>query len=87
MVTIQLTTNAKIKIDNEKITLFSYHTRVAQIDTLTGWLDVYGLHSTTTRKHISKFMEMYTNYDYKLAKQLAENYEQFNLYTGEVKAR
>ena len=50
---------AHIEIDNDRNThLFSYVTLVATI-TNDGWLTVYGLHSMTTRKHISAFMKEY----------------------------
>ena len=46
---------AHIEIDNaNNKELFSYVTRVASL-TNDGWLTIYGLHSQTTRKHISAF--------------------------------
>lgn len=75
---------AHIEIDNDNNkTLFSCVTRVAEL-TDDGWLTVYGLHSMTTRKHISAFMREYTNLDYHTAKAAYEGNYRINIYTGEV---
>ena len=63
--------------------LYSYSTKVAEVR--DGWLRIFGLYSMTTRKHISWFMRE-LGLDYKLAKQLYEDYMTMNIYTGEVKA-
>jgi len=49
-----------------RITLVSYKTTVAEI--IGGVLQVYGLYSMTTRKHISAFVREYANTDYAIAK-------------------
>ena len=75
---------AHIEIDNDNnIHLFSYVTLVATI-TNDSWLTVYGLHSMTTRKHISAFMREYTNLDYYTAKAAYEGNYRINVKTGEV---
>ena len=65
------------------IALFSYVTLVATIDK-DGWLQVYGLHSQTTRRHISAFMKEYTPCDYNVAKFIYQNDMIINIHTGEV---
>ena len=77
---------AHIEIDdNNNILLFSYVTLVASI-TDDGWLTVYGLHSMTTRKHISAFMREYGGgvLDYYSAKAAYEGDYRINIHTGEV---
>ena len=77
---------AHIEIDNDRnINLFSYVTLVATI-TSDGWLTVYGLHSMTTRKHISAFMKEYGGgvLDYQSAKAAYEGNYRINIHTGEV---
>ena len=76
---------AHIEISDEGvITLFSYVTRVAEIDS-DGFLTVYGLHSMTTRKHIGTFVKEYTPYfDYQSAKACYEGGYKINIETGEV---
>lgn len=69
--------------DNGCVGLFSYYTLVATIDE-NGWLTVYGLHSATTRKHISAFMREYTPCDYNTAKWCYRNNYEINIHTGEV---
>lgn len=71
-------------IDNNSIMLFSYVTRVVEIDE-DGWLTVYGLYSATTRRHISAFMREYTKLDYSIAKQCYNDKKTINIYTGEVR--
>ena len=76
--------NAHVRIDNDgSITLVSYVTDVVKIDK-DGWIEVTGLYSNTTRRHISRFMEEYTNRDYYFAKHLYEKGIRYNLNTGEV---
>lgn len=73
--------------DNGTTYLRSYSTIVAAIDS-DNWLEVYGLYSATTRKHISAFMHEYaTRYDYYTAKSLCQTHEKLNLTTGERRAR
>lgn len=68
--------------DNNNVALKSYETEVI-IVTPDGWLNVYGLYSPTTRKHISAFMQEYTNKDYYFAKMLYETEQRYNIKTGE----
>ena len=65
------------------IALFSYLTLVATIDN-NGWLQVYDLHSQTTRRHISAFMAEYTPCNYGIAKFIYQNDMVINIHTGEV---
>ena len=76
---------AHIEIDNDRnIHLFSYVTLVATI-TNDGWLTVYGLHSMTTRKHISAFMKEYGGVlAYDSAKAAYEGNYRINIHTGEI---
>lgn len=81
---------AHVEIDNEgNIFLFSYFTLVAFLDS-KGWLEVYGLFSMTTRKHIGAFMKEYVKYpngesgDYTDAKRCFDRRQRFNIYTGEI---
>ena len=53
---------AHIEIDNEgNVFLFSYLTLTATL-TADGWLEITGLYSITTRKHIGAFMAEYVTY-------------------------
>lgn len=77
---------AHVEIDNQNNkNLFSYVTLVANI-TDDGWLSVFGLHSMTTRKHISAFVKEYSNgvLDYSNAKAAFEDNYRINIYTGEI---
>ena len=81
---------AHVEIDNENnISLFSYVTRVAAISS-DGWLEIFGLYSATTRKHIGAFMKEYVIYpngnhgDYQLAKKIYNDNHRFNIETGEL---
>ena len=77
---------AHVEIDDDhNKTLFSYVTRVAEL-TDDGWLTVYGLHSMTTRKHISAFMKEYGGgvLQYDSAKAAYEGNYRINIYTGEI---
>ena len=49
--------------DNYSIVLYSYNTRVAEINKLTGQASVLGLYSRTTTKHIIEFLKQYYNSD------------------------
>lgn len=76
--------NAYVRIDADgAITLVSYTTEVVKISA-DGWIEVTGLYSATTRRHISRFMDEYTNRDYYFAKNLVEKGIRYNLNTGEV---
>ena len=76
--------NAYVRIDPDgAITLVSYTTEVVRISA-DGWIEVTGLYSATTRRHISRFMEEYTDRDYYFAKDLVTNGIRYNLNTGEV---
>lgn len=76
--------NAHVRIDNDgSITLVSYVTDVVRISA-DGWIEVTGLYSATTRRHISRFMDEYTNRDYYFAKSLYEKGIRYNLNTGDV---
>ena len=77
--------NAKVVIDENGTTLISYTTPVATIDK-DGWLVINGLYSMTTRKHIGAFMREYAGHDYQTAKRIYENYERYNILTGEVES-
>ena len=72
-----------IKYDDGTTILQSYKTQVAEIDK-DGWLQVFGLYSATTRRHISAFMREYTNFDYYMAKDIYISSEKLNLATGEI---
>lgn len=77
---------AHIEIDeNGKATLFSYVTRVAEINA-EGWVTIFGLYSQTTRKHISAFIREYTKgaLTYQHAKHAYELCHKINYYTGEI---
>jgi len=76
---------AHIEIDEEgNIVLFSYVTRVATL-TSDNWLTIHGLHSMTTRKHISAFCAEYCGtVDYYVAKAAYEDGYKLNIDTGEV---
>ena len=64
-------------------TLISYATPVAHIDE-EGWLEVYGLYSQTTRKHIGAFVKEYAGMSYQVAKQIYTDGYKINIHTGEV---
>ncbi len=74
---------AHVEIDDEgNVCLFSYITLVAAIK--NEWLEIYGLYSMTTRKHISAFVREYTCLDYSTAKEMYENNCRISILTGEV---
>ena len=75
---------AHIEIDeNDAKTLVSYRTVVAYIDS-DGWLEVYGLYSATTRRHIGAFVKEFSCLDYQTAKQIYNDNMRINIHTGEV---
>ena len=70
--------------DNGTLTLVSYTTPVAVL-TADGWLKVLGLHSMTTRKHISAFCNEYCGtVDYQGARKAYEGNYRINIGTGEI---
>lgn len=77
--------NAHIEIDNDGNTyLYSYVTLVAEL-TAENWLTIFGLHSMTTRKHISAFCSEYCGLiDYCYAKKAYEGGYSINTETGEI---
>ena len=80
--------SAQVKVyeyDNGAITLVSYNTAVIAINP-EGWLEVSGLYSRTTIKHIGWFMREY-GLTYQLAKQLYTDNKRFNIHTGEIENR
>lgn len=67
--------------DNGNKVLVSYRTEVVIIE--ENWLEVTGLYSRTTIRHIGWFMRE-LGYDYYFAKQLFNDGMKYNLETGEV---
>ena len=79
---------AQVKVyeyDNGAVTLISYTTAVIGINP-EGWLEVSGLYSRTTIKHIGWFMRE-LGLSYQLAKRLYLNNMRFNIHTGEIENR
>ncbi len=79
---------AQVKVyeyDNGAMTLVSYTTAVIGINP-EGWLEVSGLYSRTTIKHIGWFMRE-LGFTYQLAKSLYINNMRFNIHTGEIESR
>ena len=79
---------AQVKVyeyDNGAMTLVSYTTAVIGINP-EGWLEVSGLYSRTTIKHIGWFMRE-LGFTYQLAKQLYMDNKRFNIHTGEIEDR
>lgn len=81
---------AHVEIDDQGNTfLFSYVTLVASLDK-DGWLEINGLYSMTTRRHIGAFMREYVEYanrergNYHQAKCLYEKNLRLNIYTCEL---
>jgi hypothetical protein len=70
-------------VETDSVKLISYTTLVAQV-TRDGWLEVYGLYSRTTIKHIGWFMREYCGLDYYTAKYCVEHGVRMNIYTGEI---
>ena len=70
--------------DGDKVVkLISQKTEVATI--VDGWLQIHGLYSRTTRRHISAFVEEYAIVKYEFAKSLYNDKYEYNIYTGEVR--
>ena len=74
---------AHVEIRENATTLFSYVTRVAEID--NDWLTIYGLYSATTRRHIGAFVKEYAGIGYQIAKMLYNDGYRYNIKTGEIK--
>lgn len=76
---------AHVEIDDDgNISLFSYVTKVAEIE-CDGFVSCFGLHSMTTRKHISAFVKEYTQtLSYHDVKTAYESHHKINHYTGEI---
>jgi hypothetical protein len=74
-----------LRFEDGTIQLMSYATVVATIDQ-DGWLEIHGLYSMTTRKHIGAFVKEYANLDFQTAKKLYVDGYRYNIYTGEVVA-
>jgi len=72
-----------------RVALISYKTLVCEIT--DGWLEVFGLYSQTTRRHIGAFMKEFVEYPngtrgtYQDAKACYTNGYRFNVKTGEIK--
>lgn len=80
---------AHVEIDgNGNVYLFSYVTCVAAI--VDGWLEIYGLYSVTTRRHIGAFVREYIEWpngsrcDYQTARNLYEKNWRLCIETGEI---
>ena len=75
--------HVEITPDGE-INLFSYETLVVSIDH-DGWVQVSGLYSMTTRKHISAFAKEYCqSLDFHTLKKVYNDDMVINMHTGEV---
>ena len=75
---------AHVEITDNSTNLFSYVTLVASIDE-DGWLEIYGLYSMTTRRHISAFLSEYCpSISYSSAKKIYEDGYRINIFTGEI---
>ena len=71
--------------DDGSMALVSYSTMVIFVDN-DGWLQVNGLYSRTTIRHIRWFMEC-LRLSYQCAKDLYNDNMIMNIHTGEVKTR
>lgn len=76
---------AKVAIVQDGSYLVSYSTLVATIK--DGWLMVHGLHSATTRRHISAYVREYAKVDYSIAKRCVTESLNYNIHTGEFMSR
>ena len=75
---------AGVCFNNGTVELYSYVTKVAQIDE-HGFLTVFGLYSMTTRRHISAFLREYApNLNYYDAKKCYNDNISMNIVTGEI---
>ena len=71
---------ASVRYENGSVILKSYDTDVAAIVTIANnpWVVIFGLHSMTTRRHISAFVSEYAGVDYATAKAAYEGGYVFN---------
>ena len=80
--------NAKVEVTDEKTTLISYATRVAEL-TKDGWFTLNGLYSVTTLKHIKAFAREYlgayfVDWCKKDYQRLINDNVKINIYTAEI---
>lgn len=73
-----------IMFDDGTIALQSYNTIVIEINA-NGWMQVNGLYSRTTIKHIGWFMRELYNLTYYDAKNAYTSHYLYNVLTGEIK--
>lgn len=74
---------ARVEINDTDVYLFSYCTLVAKIE--DNKLEVLGLYSQTTRKHIGAFVKEYAGgIPYQTAKQLYQDRKTIDILTGKV---
>lgn len=62
--------------DHKSITLQTYDLPIAHIDKNTGWLTLYGSNwnrSKRTRRHLKRFINGYTDFNYVSVRQWVEN--------------
>ena len=72
-----------VTYNNGSVDLISYNTRVITVDR-DGWMEVTGLYSRTTIRHIGWFMrELYT-LSYQFAKDAYMRDRRVNVFTGEI---
>ena len=70
--------------DDGSVYLKSYQTIVAVINP-NGWLEINGLYSATTRKHLKAFCSEYCGIDlFSTIRLLAKECMLYNIHTGEV---
>ena len=73
--------------DDGSVYLVSYQTVVATI-TPNGWLQINGLYSATTRRHLKAFCSEYCGFDlFSTIRLLAKEHMLYNIHTGEVIAQ
>ena len=73
-----------VKKINGHVKFYSYDTLTAEITT-NGWFKCYCTCSQTTRRQLGWFLKEYAPYiDYQQAKRMKENFETFNIKTGEL---
>lgn len=76
---------AHVMEHEEKLYLISYTTAVLIIDHATNVMEVTGLYSATTRRHISWFLDEYFYYiDYDMVKNAYEQGKKINVITGDL---
>ena len=73
--------------DTNELALISYNTLVVIIDG-EGWMEVRGLCSQSTRRHISWFLrqQRQPGLDYSTARMCYMRELKYNIYTGEVRS-